>query len=244
MTHRRFEAILFDLGSTLIYFDAKWPEILLQADAELMRSLQAAGLLRNAQDFSQKFRTRVEEYYLQRETEFIEYTTAFILRSLLEELGYTNVPDDSWRRPFYAVTQTHWLVGPGVPTLERLREEVHWLISMRLTTKTYGLCDKAGLRTYFSDLDRQPLKDRKPNRASSTRRSKTDVRPVRLPWWRTWADILGAQNAGLYAIWGRATPTRLLTRPLDTISRMCHQSLSELPGLLGRLEDGEQRLEN
>src|SRR4030067_225183 len=90
---RRFDAILFDLGSTLIYFDGPLPEIIAQADVELVRHLQAAGLHLEPEAFTRRFEALLDAYYAQREAEFIEYTTAYIIKSLLQEWGYADPQD-------------------------------------------------------------------------------------------------------------------------------------------------------
>jgi hypothetical protein len=39
-----FDAILFDLGSTLIFFDGEWPQVFSQANTELIANLKNAGI--------------------------------------------------------------------------------------------------------------------------------------------------------------------------------------------------------
>jgi len=41
---KQFEALLFDLGGTLIYFDGSWPEVMQAANRELLTHLQEQGL--------------------------------------------------------------------------------------------------------------------------------------------------------------------------------------------------------
>jgi len=88
----RFEGLVFDAGSTLIYFDAEWTETIPQQDAALLKALQEAGLVLDRDTFLARFRTRLQEYFTERETEFIEYTTAYILRTVLAEHGYAQFP--------------------------------------------------------------------------------------------------------------------------------------------------------
>src|SRR4030042_3711654 len=88
------EAILFDLGSTLIYFDGEWPQVLQEGQLELWRTLQNAGLHLEQHAFLHKFHHRLQAYYIERDTEFIEHTTAYLLHTLLAEQGYTHVPPE------------------------------------------------------------------------------------------------------------------------------------------------------
>ncbi len=41
--NHHIKAVLFDLGSTLIYFDATWPEITLEMNQALISALREAG---------------------------------------------------------------------------------------------------------------------------------------------------------------------------------------------------------
>jgi HAD superfamily hydrolase (TIGR01662 family) len=250
MPSRRFDALLFDLGSTLIYFDAQWPEILPQADAELVRRLQAAGLLKDAQDFTQKYRARIEEYYSQRELEFIEYTTAYILRDILEEYGYPQVPDELIQEALtamYTVTQAYWMPELDAnPTLQGLRDQGYriGLISNAADDRdVQTLIDKAALRPYFEVILTSAAEGiRKPNpRIFHKALESLGVRPERAAMIgdTLGADILGAKNAGIYAIWiTRRADSPANRDHLDTIQPdAVIDSLGELPGLLERLED-------
>ncbi|HEX9012597.1 MAG TPA: hypothetical protein VF813_03740, partial [Anaerolineaceae bacterium] len=42
-TIRTFDAILFDLGSTLLYFNGVWPEVIAESHQELVCDLVARG---------------------------------------------------------------------------------------------------------------------------------------------------------------------------------------------------------
>ena len=74
---RRFDAILFDLGDTLIYYDGDWPEVFARARQAMLLSLQSFGV-EVGQEFLDDFYDRMQAYYLEREAEFIEYTTHHI----------------------------------------------------------------------------------------------------------------------------------------------------------------------
>jgi FMN phosphatase YigB (HAD superfamily) len=75
-----FDAILFDLGNTLIYFDGEWQEVLSKACLEAWRSLASSGLKLDRDTFVQEFLGKLNAYYVEREAEFIEYTTAYVLK--------------------------------------------------------------------------------------------------------------------------------------------------------------------
>ncbi len=111
----KIKALIFDLGDTLIYFDGVWLDVLDQANLELAKSLKAAGLVFEDGMFLELFRDRMEEYYRARDTEFIEYTTFYVLSQVLEQIGLGMTPERIIRKcmeDMYAVFQSHWVVDP------------------------------------------------------------------------------------------------------------------------------------
>ncbi len=89
---KKFEAIFFDLGDTLMYFDDDWPEVFFLARQELRRSLQKAGV-DLGQEFVEEFYQRMSAYYRERDTEFIEYTVKNVLNTILEDRGFQDIPE-------------------------------------------------------------------------------------------------------------------------------------------------------
>lgn len=121
-----FDAILFDLGSTLIFFDSEWPQVFSQANAELIAHLKKAGYQFEEDQFLHDLRGRIDQYHSSREAEFIEYTSAYFLRSVLADWGYPQISDatiQSCLRAMYAVSQAHWQIeADTISTLEYLRQ--------------------------------------------------------------------------------------------------------------------------
>lgn len=244
---REFDVIIFDLGGTLIHFDGAWPEVLARADLELFRHLTAAGLKLNEKQFLQTFRAQLESYYRERESEFIEYTTLYVLRTLLAEWGYPDLPDATLRpalKAMYAVTQAHWLIElDTLPTLEALRSKGYrlGLISNAADdADVQALVDKTGIRSYFERILTSAAKGiRKPNPKifwDLLDQMKVERARAVMVGDTLGADILGANNAGIYSIW--------ITRRADNPANRAHEdtilpdaritSLSELPKLLER----------
>ncbi len=245
MTPRRFDALLFDLGGTLIYFDGGWPEVMQAADQELVEHLQNQGLQLDSERFAWEFRNRLEEYYAQRDSEFIEYTTALILRTMLADHGYNHVTPEMLRpalKRLYAVSQAHWKPeADALPTLEKLRQagfRMAIISNAGDDDDVQTLVDKAGIRNYFDlVLTSAACGIRKPN----PRIFELALKQLRVNHERAamvgdtlGADILGANNADVYSIW--------LTRRADTPANRDHedtiqpdatiQTLAELPELL------------
>lgn len=242
-------AVLFDLGSTLIYFNGDWNTVIHQSDRELLRSLQANQISCADDHFAAKFRQRLMQYYIERELKHTEHTTAHILRQLLEDFGCRNVAEDTIRHALaamYTVSQDCWQPEPdALPVLQKLKDRGYrlGLISNAADdADVQVLIDKAGIRSFFDViLTSANERIRKPNPHIFYRAlDNMNISPAQAAMVgdKLDADILGAQNAGIYSIWitKRATPPEdqsLYTaiRP-DTII----QSLSDLPALFKQLE--------
>ncbi len=208
----RFNALIFDLGSTLIYFDGDWPQVSAQADNILLRQLQKAGIALDEQAFLVNYRRQADAYYQERETEFIENTMMYILREILAEWGYKDLSDNLLRQALddtYAVSQAYWrLEADALSTLQTLRRNGYrlGLISNAADDQNVQkLVDKVQIRPFFDRiLTSADQGVRKPN----PRIFQTMLDTWSLPAQRVamvgdtlGADILGARNAGIFSIW-------------------------------------------
>jgi putative hydrolase of the HAD superfamily len=240
-----FDAILFDLGNTLIYFDGEWQEVLSKACMEAWRSLASSGLRLDRDTFVQEFLGKLNEYYVEREAEFIEYTTAYVLRRLLAENGYTDLPDTILLPALdkmYSVSRNHWHVEKDTHSVLnelKIRGYRLGIISNAGDDEdVQQLVDQARIRPFFDEiLSSAALGIRKPNpRIFDTMLSKLKVKPTRAAMVgdTLGADILGAQNAGLFSIFlTRRAATPANRANLDTIQPDAMiDSLSDLPDLL------------
>ena len=231
-----------------MYFDAEWSQVLTERDAALLRSLQDSGLKLETTDFTRQMDDRLTSYYQERNTEFLEYTSGYILRSLLADLGYPEVPEPVIRRAlrdWYATTQAHWQVeADTVPTLETLRERGYRLGLVSNAgddDDVHTLVDQFGIRPYFEVIVTSAAQGiRKPNpRIFHTALRHWQAAPEQavMVGDSLGADILGARNAGMLAVW--------ITRHADTAANQAHldtiqpdasiSALSELPDLLENL---------
>jgi len=220
------DIILFDLGNTLIYFDADWSQVLPECNAALLTALQNSGIALEEQDFLQKIDERLQAYYRQRDTEFIEYTTGYILRTLLAELGYPAVSESTVQqalRAMYAVSQAHWQVEEdAISTLEALRTKglrLGLISNAGDDQDVQTLVDKAGIRGYFDVILTSAAQGiRKPNpRIFWNALSHWKALPTQAAMVgdTLGADILGAQHAGLLSIW--------ITRRASKAANQSHQ---------------------
>jgi HAD superfamily hydrolase (TIGR01509 family) len=244
---RRFEVVLFDLGDTLLYFDGDWTQVFAEARQELLRSLQLAGIQVN-DSFLEQFYQRMLAYYSRREVEFIEHTTRYVLETTLQELGYPQPPAGVIEQALvdmHRITQAHWLPeADALPTLAALQARGYrmGLISNAADDpNTQALVDKGGFRPYFEVILSSAGEGiRKPNpRIFCRALDQLGLKPEQavMVGDTLGADILGAQNAHLFAIW--------ITRRADKPANHAHRhtihpdaviaTLAELPGLLETL---------
>jgi HAD superfamily hydrolase (TIGR01662 family) len=224
-----FDVILFDGGDTLFYFNGNMAQVLHECNLALIDYLSRALPELDTLSFLAAFEKRMNAYYNERENEFVEYTTAYILNSLLAEWGYEHLPQeilDQAVETMYRISQQYWIPeADAVPTLAELRQRGYRMgvvsnASDDRDVKT--LLEKTGVIPYLDVIVTSAAAGiRKPNpRIFQAALANWNVPPKRAAMVgdTLGADILGAHNAGLYAIW----LTRHADRPdnrdhLDTI---------------------------
>lgn len=244
--NRRFEVIFFDLGDTLMYDKDPWGPIFPLADAAMRKSLAEAGypLAENAYgDFDTIF-----DLYYHRRTDIVkEETTVQLLRELMKEQGAS--PSDpvlfAAMEAMYAITQENWHVEEdATQTLEALKEMGYRLGMISNSAddeNTQELVDKGQLRPHFEFiLSSAACGIRKPDPhifQLALEHFKVSPDKTVMVGDTLDADILGANQLGIYSIWASRhaqTPPEgeLPIQPQAVIS-----SLSELPKLLAELEE-------
>lgn len=200
--------LIFDLGGTLMHARASWEPIHKQADEALAQSLRLHDIKLDAK----LFRARLHEYYEQRDRDFQETTYHFVLHELLSELGHAEVAESVLRSALdalYAVTQKNWqLENDTVETLDILRSEKYKLgiFSNAGDDKdVQDLIESFGIRSYFDFvLTSAACYYRKPHprtfELSLAHWNATPEEAVMIGD-SLEADIDGAKQAGLTAIW-------------------------------------------
>ncbi len=239
--------VLFDLGSTLIYFDASWQEMIPRASLALADELILRGLPLQRESFAANFQQRIQAYYQQRESEFIEYTTHSVLRDMLSDQGCAPLETFALRRAldaFYAVTQAQWRVEEDAhPTLQALRQagyRLGMISNAGDALDVHTLVDNAALRDYFElILISAEVGIRKPHpRIFRQALDFFQVNPSQavMVGDTLGADILGANNIGMFSIWiTRRADTPDNRDHLDTIQPAASvATLAEIPAVLQR----------
>lgn len=247
MPRNFLRAVIFDLGGTLMYERSNWSAITAQADEALTNYLRGEGMELNLSTFPREFRRRLENYFRKREKDLLETTYSFVLRDVLTDKGYGNVSEHVLRTALdrlFAITQTNWLLEEDtLPTLQKLEEDGYRL----------GLISNAGDDQDVQQLARRFGIDRYfdfilTSAACSYRKPHPRIFELALSNWyflpaeavmvgdNLDADVRGAQNVGLYAIWlsrraGARTDEQQGIQPDASLS-----SLQELPAFLDRLQ--------
>ncbi len=239
------KAIFFDLGSTLIYFDGDWAAMIAQANTELQRFLQAAGVSLDWPTFFADFGARTNAYYAERNTEFIEYTTHYILKTTLADYGWPDLPETVLRpalRALYSASQARWQPEQdALPLLAELQQAGYCLgiISNAADDDDVQLLvDKGDFRPYLDFvISSARMGIRKPNpRIFRAALDQCGVSPLEavMVGDMLGADILGAHNAGMKGIWiTRRADVAANRDHLDTIQPDAMiKTLGELPAVV------------
>ena len=234
--------LIFDLGGTLMHARSDSPAIELQADQALAASLRQHGIELGAE----VFRTRLQEYYQQRDKDFYETTYHLVLRELLKELGHAEVAESVLRSALdalYVVTQSNWqLESDTVETLEALKSEGYRLgiFSNAGDNKdVQDLIESFEIRKYFDFvLTSAACFYRKPHpRAFEIALAQWNAPPneAAMIGDSLEADILGANNLNITSIW-ITRRAKLNDEDMRRIQpNFSLRKLSELPATLDRL---------
>lgn len=247
MPRNFIRAILFDFGGTLMYGRRDWAPIIAKADEALTDYLRSQGMEINLNTFPTEFRKRLDEYFKQREQDLLETTYTFVLRELLREKGYDDVPPATLRRALdtlFAVTQTNWaLEEDAIPALQQLRSLGYHLGIISNAgddDDVQQLARRFGITEYFDFI--------LTSAACSYRKPHPRIFEMALSHWycppneavmvgdNLDADIRGAQQAGIYGIWisRRASPEMEKQEQVQPDASL--STLLELPAVLDRLQ--------
>ncbi len=240
-----FKVILFDLGSTLIYFDTDWTSVLTEGSRRLTRALASAGFRLNEDEFSTSFTQKLQEASTQRERDYTELTTESVLRSLLANKGYPNVPPIHLRpalNAMYSTSQPHWRVEEDAnKTLESMRAlgcRLGIISNAGDALDVYTLIKNAGLSSFFKKVwISAEVGYRKPHpRMFELALDYFQIRPGEAVMVGDvlGADILGANNLGIASVWitRRADTPENQANKLRIVPDQSIYSLDELPSLL------------
>lgn len=241
-------AIFFDLGNTLIYFNGEFEDVLADAERALVDSLSEKIPGINKYEFLELFHTKLLRYYDQRQIDLIEYTTFAVFQNTLGEMGFRNLNPYLLRNAmdeFYRITQSYWVLEEDtIQTLSKIKQMGFLLGAISNAGDDWDvqtLVDKAQIRRFFNViLSSAAFGVRKPDkRIFKHVMSILRVKPenVLMIGDTLDADIRGANDSGIYSVWitRRADP-QLNKNYQDTILPDASiSSLSELPFLINQI---------
>ena len=247
----KINVVLFDLGSTLIHPKIAWAgaDFWRRGDAALVQVLRGAGFPLSAEIFFEEYGTFLDRYYANRAPDDTTERTAFsVLQEILANKGYTNIPSPVLRtalEALYTVTDQNWTVEEdAIPTLETLKRGGYHLGLISNTSDdahVQRLLDRNGFRPFFeSVLTSAALGNRKPDRRvfqTALDRFRVQPEAAAMVGDMLDADILGANQLGIYSIWitRRAwipEEGELAIQPQAVVTE-----LSQIPNLLAEVEN-------
>ena len=243
------KAVIFDLGNTLLYFDGDWAKVFARADQMMFDSLTDSGLDLERQEFSFTFRQRLADYHDQREVDFREHSTHRILIDTLDEFGYPDVDKAILQdalAAMYAASQEFWIPEEDLlPSLEALTHRgyrIGLLSNAGDDRDVQRLVDKGKIRPYLEYVLTSAAGGiRKPDkRIFELAIGMFGLGPdeVAMVGDTLNADILGANQMGIFSIWITRRADTAANRQLrkTIIPDAEIESLAELPDLLESLK--------
>jgi putative hydrolase of the HAD superfamily len=205
-------AILFDLGGTLMFARDPWLPIQVRADLVFAETLQAQGVEIEPAEFARSFRKRLNEYYIRREQNLFETTYSSVAFELLRENGYSKSTEAVVRSALdalFAVTQSNWVLEPDAISMLKTMQNSGYrmgLVSNAGDNKdVLQLAEKFRIESFFDFI--------LTSATCSYRKPHPRIFQVAVAHWNIpaseiamvgdtlEADILGANNAGLFSIW-------------------------------------------
>lgn len=241
---RFLQAVLFDLGDTLMYSPQPWPPVFERAGRALADSLRASGLSIDNLTFGTEFREKLDEYYVDRERHLSEPSTISVLEQLLAEKGHPDAAKDILRAAldaFYAITQQNWLLeADAAPTLAALQSAGYrlGLVSNAGDNRdVFQLVEKFDIERYFDFV--------LTSAACSYRKPHPRIFELALAHWgympdqaamvgdRLDADVSGSKMLGMFAIWIKRRARNQI--PGFTLPDAVVENLEEIPPLLASL---------
>jgi HAD superfamily hydrolase (TIGR01549 family) len=240
------KVVFFDLGSTLVYSSAPWQPFYERADRALVDVLRNNHVDIDPAGFYNEFGGFVRAYYEERPNDNYEQTTFSLLKNVLSQKGFKNIPELILRsalEAMYAVTQQNWfLEDDAKSTLETLISAGFCLGLISNTSDDNNIqkiLDQWELRSYFETIvTSAALGIRKPDiRIFKIALDQMHIQPASsaMVGDTLEADVLGANLAGIYSIWltRRAhlpEDGNLPIQPQAVVSSLC-----QIPDLLHEL---------
>jgi putative hydrolase of the HAD superfamily len=251
----KIEAVIFDLGHTLMHLDGTWPEVFERGVADLAAFVERQRLGLDGLLFAQALLQSREDGFAQAKETQREVQAERTMRRVYASFGLPD-PDPALVRgsidAFFAYEKSRWYADPeAIPVLQELAGRGMRLgLFSNATDDLFiqGQVDRLGFRPWLDPaLTSAGTGIRKPD--------PTAFAPILAAWAlpasavvmvgdTLEADILGAQRAGMYSVWfpSRDDANQEDSGPDDGTSRRgtiqpdaTIRCLDELPTLLREL---------
>jgi putative hydrolase of the HAD superfamily len=243
---QRIKAVFFDLGYTLIYFDGNFSRVVSESYLILADRLIKAGYSFDAQEFVSRFNATMQAYYQQRENDLLERPIEDFVCKILEEIQQNPMPVTVSREAMnemYRFTEKNWKIEEDTHNiLKELRDQDLKLGLITNASDSWdvnNLIDANNLRPYFSTILISADEGiRKPDRRifeKAAAQLGIDLKEAVMVGDTLDADILGAHNCGMRAIWIKRHQEKQEAIPFNDSKLKPDAeitSLTELPALL------------
>ncbi len=246
MTTPKINSVLFDLGSTLVYFNAPWPDSFHEMSEALLKNLQVHDIfIQDREKFAQEYFNRLLVSEPEEANNYLQTTAEQSLRVLLANFGFSSVEPDviqSSLRRMFEVAEKYWTVEEDAPaTLRALKKAGKRLaiISNAEDDENFQhIIDKAHIREYFDViLNSAVFGYAKPGSniyLEALRQLDLSAENAVMVGDRLDTDVYGANRLGMRCVWvtrrsrhaDPANPQAGMV-PWKTI-----QTLAQLPGII------------
>jgi putative hydrolase of the HAD superfamily len=208
----KITALFFDLGYTLINFKGNVDRVLYLSYLSLSDSLIRSGYAIDRKKFANQYRMIINRYFKAREIDNIEHPVSLFVNRALAGFECSPASPEILTTAIAAmfkITEAHWQVEKDThPVLADLKQKGYRLCIISNASNTEdlnNLVDNSDLRQYFDHfVISAEEKIRKPHlmiyeKALSVMNATPDE-SMMIGDTLT-ADILGAQKAGIRAVW-------------------------------------------
>jgi HAD superfamily hydrolase (TIGR01662 family) len=211
-SHALISHIFFDLGFTLITSNGDANQAMLKSHLALADSLARSGAKIDVKEFATRYGAVITEYYKNRDIDLVERPLNGFLRQTLQTFGQDVLDDQALQKgivDMFKVTEAYWSASPDThPTLQTLLSQGYkmGLISNASSMQDVNnLIDNNNLRDYFDCVVvSAEEKVRKPHPQMYCKAlGLLDAKPEQsvMVGDTLVADIVGAQQAGMRAVW-------------------------------------------
>jgi len=216
----KITTIFLDLGYTLINFRGDVDRVLFTSYLALADSLLSSGYTFNRREYARQYQQIITRYYASRDIDNLEQPLELFVNHALSGFGYSPAPLEIVTKAIAAmfkITEAHWTVEKDAHvTLAKLKQVGYQLCIISNASNTEdlnNLIDQSGLRCYFDQIIiSAEEKIRKPHPMIfeiALKKMKANPEESIMVGDTLTADILGAQKAGIRAVW----LTRRANRP-------------------------------